>query len=149
MNYRKAKRGDIFYISNSKFYSTDPTNEAGRPGIIVSNDNLNSNAEVVEVVYLTTKIKKPMPTHVNVFCKASSTALCETIYTITKDRLGDYIRTCTEAEMNRIDKAMLCSLGISLPSPSEETISDSTPIAVERNLYKKLYEQLLSKVVSA
>lgn len=62
----KPKRGDIYYIANSKFYATDPMNEAGRPGIIVSSDKLNSHAEVVEVVYLTTKDKHPMPTHTQV-----------------------------------------------------------------------------------
>ena len=30
-----AKRGDIFYISNSKCYATDPSNAEGRPAIIV------------------------------------------------------------------------------------------------------------------
>ena len=49
MNYfnnphRGVKRGDIFYISNSKFYSTDPSNEAGRPGIVVSCDELNEHS---------------------------------------------------------------------------------------------------------
>ena len=55
----RPKRGDIYYIANSKFYATDPMNEAGRPGIIVSSDKLNSHADVVEVVYLTTKDKHP------------------------------------------------------------------------------------------
>lgn len=32
-----AKRGDIFYISNSKCYATDPSNAEGRPAIVVSN----------------------------------------------------------------------------------------------------------------
>jgi mRNA interferase MazF len=50
-----AKRGDIFYISNSKCYATDPSNTEGRPAIVVSSDKLNEHADVVEVVYLTTK----------------------------------------------------------------------------------------------
>ena len=29
-----AKRGDIFYISNSKCYATDPSNAEGRPAIV-------------------------------------------------------------------------------------------------------------------
>ena len=49
-----AKRGDIFYISNSKCYATDPSNTEGRPAIVVSSDKLNEHADVVEVVYLTT-----------------------------------------------------------------------------------------------
>lgn len=55
-----AKRGDIFYISNSKCYATDPSNTEGRPAIVVSSDKLNEHADVVEVVYLTTKEKRLM-----------------------------------------------------------------------------------------
>lgn len=109
---KEVKRGDIFYIANSKYYATNPENEAGRPGIVVSCNELNENSPSVEVVYLTTKDKKPMPTHVSILCKINSTALCETIYTVSKDRLGDYVRTCTDEEMAAIDKGMLCSLGI-------------------------------------
>ena len=39
-----AKRGDIFYISNSKCYATDPSNTEGRPAIVVSSDKLNEHA---------------------------------------------------------------------------------------------------------
>ena len=42
-----AKRGDIFYISNSKCYATDPSNTEGRPAIVVSSDKLNEHADVV------------------------------------------------------------------------------------------------------
>lgn len=147
---KEVKRGDIFYIANSKFYSTDPTNEAGRPGIIVSCDELNEHSPVVEVVYLTTKDKKPMPTHVGILCKIPSTALCETIYTVTKDRLGDFVRTCTDREMAAIDRGMICSLGIAAPVVErEDKDSDKTDVvtlAVEKNLYKNLYEQLLNKL---
>ena len=95
MNYfnnphKGVKRGDIFYISNSKFYSTDPSNEAGRPGIVVSCDELNEHSMCVEVVYLTTKDKKPMPTHIDIMCKVPSTALCETIFTPCR-RIGSAI----------------------------------------------------------
>lgn len=142
------KRGDIYYISNSKFYATDPINEAGRPGIIVSSDKLNSHADMVEVVYLTTKDKHPMPTHTSIVCKIPSTALCETIYTVSKDRLGDFVRCCTDKEMAEIEKCMLYSLGIEKKSVIKEapvTVDDS--VAIERNLYKSLYESLLNKVV--
>lgn len=45
-----AKRGDIFYIANSKCYATDPSNSEGRPAIVVSSDKLNEHADVVEMV---------------------------------------------------------------------------------------------------
>lgn len=145
-----AKRGDIFYISNSKCYATDPNNTAGRPGIIVSSDKLNEHADVVEVVYLTTKEKRLMPTHAEVLCKIPSTALCETIYTVNKDRLGDFVRTCTDKEMESVNAGILCSLGISAPTVEVEREEDTadTPVVVERNLYKTLYENLLNKVMA-
>lgn len=120
------KRGDIFYIANSKYYATDPENEAGRPAIIVSNDILNKSSSVVEVVYLTTRDKKPMPTHVGIVCKIPSTALCETIYTVTKDRIGDFIKSCSAEEMAAIDKAMAVSLGLSVSIERERLIIQKT-----------------------
>lgn len=146
---KEVKRGDIFYIANSKYYATNPENEAGRPGIVVSCDELNEHSPSVEVVYLTTKDKKPMPTHVPILCKINSTALCETIYTVSKDRLGDYVRTCSDKEMAAIDKGMLCSLGIGSVIEREVVeadTQDSSALTVERNLYKTLYEQLLDRL---
>lgn len=146
---KEVRRGDIFYIANSKCYATNPSVEAGRPGIVVSCDELNEHSPSVEVVYLTTKDKKPMATHVPILCKINSTALCETIYTVSKDRLGDYVRTCSDKEMAEIDKGMLHSLGIATAyierDVEEADTQDSSALAVERNLYKNLYEQLLDK----
>lgn len=65
----------------------------------------------VTVVYLTTKEKKWLPTHVPVMCKEKSIALCECVNTVSKERLGDYIRSCTKKEMNAIDKALAIQLG--------------------------------------
>lgn len=153
MNQNKeVKRGDIFYIANSKYYATDPENEDGRPGIIVSSDELNEHSSVVEVVYLTGKDKKPMPTHATVMCKIPSTVLCETIYTVTKDRVGDFVRTCTAKEMSAVNMCMLHSLGI--PSHVvEREVDDSMPeditkLSVEKDIYKSLYEQLLDRMTA-
>lgn len=144
-----VKRGDIFYIAHSKCYATNPSNTAGRPAVIVSSDKLNEHADVVEVVYLTTKEKRPMPTHVEVLCRVPSIALCETIYTVNKDKLGDYVRTCADKEMDAINAGILCSLGISAPTVEvEREEAADTPVAVERNLYKTLYENLLNEVMA-
>ena len=45
---------------------------------------------------------------------------CETIYTVTKDRLGDFVRSCTDKEMAEINRGMLCSLGITAPVAERE-----------------------------
>lgn len=164
LNTREVKRGDIFYITYSKnfndSYSYDTT---GRPGVIVSDDHLNRGSEYVEVVYLTTKIKRDMPTHVDVFCKTPSTALCETIHTVEKDRIGTYVRTVSDEEMEGIERGLINSLGMSMNEP-KETINDSEAtttiknsellsmqkniqLTAERDMYKKLYEDLLVKAV--
>lgn len=159
LNTKEVKRGDIFYITYSKnfndSYSYDTT---GRPGVIVSDDHLNRGSEYVEVVYLTTKIKRDMPTHVDVFCKTPSTALCETIHTVEKDRIGTYVRTVSDEEMGGIERGLRRSLGMNVPVTS---VTDAEPnndmelasmqkniqLTAERDMYKKLYEDLLSKVV--
>lgn len=165
LNTREVKRGDIFYITYSKnfndSYSYDTT---GRPGVIVSDDHLNRGSEYVEVVYLTTKIKRDMPTHVDVFCKTPSTALCETIHTVEKDRIGTYLRTVSNEEMEEIERGLRSSLGmgtdtvstvsINAPEPSAPikdmelaSMQENIQLTAERDMFKKLYEDLLSKVV--
>ena len=159
LNTKEVKRGDIFYITYSKnfndSYSYDTT---GRPGVIVSDDHLNRGSEYVEVVYLTTKIKRDMPTHVEVFCKTPSTALCETIHTVEKDRIGTYVRTVSDEEMEGIERGLRRSLGMNVLVTS---VNDAEPnndmglasmqkeiqLTAERDMFKKLYEDLLSKVV--
>lgn len=134
-------RGNIHYISYGKYYATDPNNVVGRPGVIVSSNELNNSSDFVEVVYLTTQPKKSMPTHAEVLCKTPSTALCETIYTVDKGKIGDFIKCCTDEEMKGIERAMLYSLGIEATTESE-----NRSVKFERNFYKRLYEELLNKV---
>lgn len=107
-------RGDIFYIMQGSYVGSEQ--KSGRPGIIVSNDLANKHSPNVEVVFLTSQEKKPLPTHVEVIARVPSTALCENIQTVAKERLSDFIRSCTTSEMQAIDKALLHSLGIELPA---------------------------------
>lgn len=143
-------RGDIFYIMQGSYVGSEQ--KSGRPGIIVSNDLANKHSPNVEVVFLTSQEKKALPTHVEVIARVPSTALCENIQTVSKERLSDFIRSCTTSEMKAIDKALLHSLGIEAPSvvgggtQETEVPKAVSEAEVERNLYKALYEQLLDKV---
>lgn len=65
---------------------------------------------------------------------------------VNKDRLGDFVRTCTDKEMDGVNAGILCSLGIAAPMDESEPANRS--ITVERNLYKHLYEDLLNKVMT-
>ena len=102
-------RGDIFYIAAGSYVGSEQ--KSGRPGIIVSNDTANKHSPNVEVVFLTSQEKKPLPTHVEVICKVPSTALCEHIQTVSKARLGDFVKSCTTSEMKKIDEAPVVSQG--------------------------------------
>ena len=57
-------RGEIFFINEGE--SSGSEQGGARPGIIVSNDIGNKHAPIVEVVYLTSREKKLMPTHVRI-----------------------------------------------------------------------------------
>lgn len=153
-------RGDIFYIIPAQIrgYCSNIDLKEGRPAIIVSNNMCNTHSDRVEVVYLTTKDKKPLPTHVDIICRQKSTALCEQIHTVMKEQIGEFVRSCTAAEMKCIDEALMVSLGIVKKAIQEEEpcrmqvkafcAEEPSPdlIKTERDLYKKLYEQLLDKI---
>lgn len=107
----KYFRGEIYYIYPREAVGSEQT--GGRPGIIVSNDMGNEYSRTVEVVFLTTRDKKPLPTHVFInSARQRSIALCESIHTVDKERIGDFINSVTEAELNEVERAILVGLDI-------------------------------------
>lgn len=149
----EVKRGDIFFIENRKYIEDYSVirQDISRPAIIVSNDTGNHFSNIVEVVYLTSQDKKPLPTHCDVLCRVPSIALCEQVHTVSKDRIGDFIRTCTDREMQAVDECIKVSLGLTdseVQTPAAPVANtDTVQLMTERDMYKKLYEQLLEKVI--
>ena len=149
------KRGEIYYISKGNAIGSEQ--DAARPGIIVSNDMINRNSGVLEVIYLTTRPKTDLPTHVEVHSTGvKSIALCEQINSVSVTRVGDYVAKASATEMAQIDKALMESLAITLDESddyyeSEDSVTtdaDSVTLRAERDLYKKLYEQLIDKLTT-
>ena len=104
-------RGDIFYIEDN--YRTEGSEQRpGRPALVVSNNTGNYHSDIVSIVWLTTAEKKPLPTHCKIISRTPSTAICEQVVTISQNRLGEYIRTATEAEMNEVDRCLMIALGL-------------------------------------
>ena len=126
-------RGDIFYIPKLG-RTTGSEQTQGRPAVIVSNDVGNNNSSIVEVVYLTTQEKNPLPTHTKVLCHVPSIALCEQISTVSKERLGNFIRACTDKEMADIDRAIMVSLGLKDSVPNNESQNDLVIDALKEQL---------------
>jgi mRNA-degrading endonuclease toxin of MazEF toxin-antitoxin module len=118
-------RGDVVWVSDSKGTGSEQRGE--RPALIVSNDTANEHAPIVTVVWLTTQEKKPLPTHCEVKGTEKSTALCENITTVSKERIGDFIRSATDAEMQEVDRCIMVALGLykeSAESQGKELVAD-------------------------
>lgn len=110
------RRGDIYYIDRAD-YPHGSEQRGGRPAIIVSNNLNNRYSPTVEIVYLTTAPKKDLVTHVTIWgTKVKSIALCEQVTTVSKTRIGGYLGACSQREMERIDSAVMLSLGINAPA---------------------------------
>ena len=148
------KRGDIFYIHMTESDVVGSEQRVGRPAVIVSNGQNNEYADTVEIVYLTTQDKPDMPTHVTIrSTNRLSTALCEQVHTVSKQRIGNYAGQCTENEIQSINTALLVSLGLSLDKPAQpveqEPCMDVLRAEVERDTYKAMYDKLLERMIQA
>ena len=108
------RRGEMYYITTTGAErGSEMKAEYARAGLVVSNDRCNAYSPVVEIVWLTTREKKPLPTHVKIkSARYPSTAMCEQIHSVDKERVGDYIGTATEDEMREIDRALAVSIGL-------------------------------------
>ena len=172
------KRGDIYYIK-STYAEQGHEIRAGRPAVIVSNDRINEFSGIIEVVYMTTKPKTDQPTHVFTrSAREPSTILCEQITTVSKDRVGDYYGTLAENELQILDNALAISLGLDfgaasvMREPTDEELEEllqewlarseaklilpdeyKSPELIktetERDIYQKLYTELLEHVKGA
>lgn len=163
------RRGEVYYINRSDD-EIGSEQYSGRPGIIVSNNHNNMYSGAVEVVYLTTQPKKDLPTHVHVPAfvgvPRDSTALCEQITTVSNTRLGKIICILPERVMEKIDRAMMVSLGIALPAEEDEAKADEPAETKIENkegftdrekqlihrvrgiIYEDLYYNLLDKIIN-
>lgn len=148
------RRGEIYYIQRRDTVGHEIAKS--RPAVIVSNDNLNACLNVVEVVYLTTAPKQAYSTHVRINSTGRpSIALCENIDCVDKSLVGDYCGRCTAQEMEELDEALLCSLGLSrtepAPSPEQQYVSPDEEwltaelgrVTAERDRYAKMVDLLM------
>ena len=103
----RIRRGDIWYIDNCT--ATGSEQKGRRPAIIMSNDTGNIMSPVVNVIWLTSSKKKPMPTH----CMVNGmTALCEQIDTIDKSRILNFMGFVNEQEMRDVEECTKAALGM-------------------------------------
>lgn len=179
---QRYERGEIYYINNGSSGQIGSEMKKGRPAIIVSNDANNKYSSVVEVVFLTSKPKKELPTHVTIRSTGRmSVALCEEPTAISTERINNYICKASDKEMENIDIALMIALGINMTKEMQQSMEDiltgkiasgALPVhqltvppmpavkepkkedgqellkaQTERDIFKKLYEDTLQKLL--
>jgi len=166
----RFNRKDIYWFDN--FSSRHGAEiKKSRPAIIVSANTMNHTSDLLQIVCLTTQPKKDLPTHVVLTSggeAAGSTAICEQIMSISKERLqnyGGYVGTISDEDMDAVENAILHNLGIELEeddsefepdcefeadSPAEESTSNMVvaQLEMERDFYKKQYEAMLERLIA-
>lgn len=112
---RTIKRGDIYYADLNPAVGSE---QGGiRPVLVVQNDVGNCYSPTIIIDVLTSKSKKKLPTHISIHSgegniAMDSTVLLEQLRTIDKFRLQKYVGSISGETMDRIDRAMLVSLGL-------------------------------------
>lgn len=156
-------RGDIFWVDHPQ-QGVGSEMKKVRPAVVVSNEKNNLFSPNIEICYLTTaEKKKHLPTHMEIMLIGTkNTVLCENVYTIAKDRLGNYIASLGRDEQALVDRALLISLGlpsmenfpqtqksvqsVQYPENAEE-LESVKKRCIELQAQNQLYHQLLSSFV--
>lgn len=110
------KRGDIYYADLSPVVGSE---QGGiRPVLIVQNDVGNKYSPTVIAAAITSqKYKISLPTHISVTSSEcglakDSIVLLEQVRTIDKTRLKEHMGMLDNGEMDKIDKALSVSFGL-------------------------------------
>ena len=111
-----VKRGDVFYADLSPVVGSE---QGGiRPVLIVQNDVGNRYSPTIICAAITSQINKAkLPTHIeidsqNVTLVKDSVVLLEQVRTIDKKRLREKICRLSDEIMERVDKALMISMGL-------------------------------------
>lgn len=112
---QEIKRGEIYYAC---FDNAVGSEQSGlRPVVIIQNDKGNRYSPTTIVAAITSNTDKPrLPTHVPIQCyglHTDSLILAEQVRTIDKNRLQDYVGTLDQFYIEKMDKALSISFGLS------------------------------------
>lgn len=139
-DYRKLEftKGDVFWATLPK-YNQSSVQSGTRPVVIVSSLKGNLSSDVVMIAPLTTRIKN-LCVNADIEFKIDgrqSQVLCNQIQTVPKSVLFNYAGHMSWQDLERIEEAMLISLGIS-KAFTESTISKAEALAAQKEDRKAL-----------
>ena len=122
-------RGDIYMVDFQEGEGAS-SHRGKRPCIIVSNNVGNKYSSVVNVVLLTTNLKKKqLPTHLRLVpdhrnkLRQESTVMCEQMRTIGKECLKFKIGTLSREDTYRLDYVLGKTLGLTIAKKSNKFIT--------------------------
>lgn len=113
---KEIKRGQIYYADLSPVIGSEQGGT--RPVLIIQNDMGNKYSPTLIVTCITTRTtKNKIPTHLwldeSCGLPKSSMVMLEQIRTIDKKRIKYYVGSISESDMEKVDKAIKVSLGVS------------------------------------
>ena len=119
MPFQEQKRvlqiGDIYFMQ----FSGQANEQSGwRPGLVYQNNTGNAHSPNIIALPLTSALKKPhQPTRVLVKAadtglKKDSMILCENPQRMSKENLGSYITSLSDAYMRRVAEASLLASSV-------------------------------------
>lgn len=110
------KRGELYYADLSPVVGSE---QGGvRPILIVQNNVGNKHSPTTIVANITSREKKPIPTHVAIHksrengLKVDSTILLEQLRTIDKCRIKERIGQLNQSDLDNVMNAMKVSLAM-------------------------------------
>jgi len=117
-NFQSANiaRGEIYFAKLSDVGGS--VQNGMRPVLIIQNDKGNKFSPTTIVVPITSKAKKPMPTHVRVGTelglRVSSTILAEQIICINKSQIAGFVTKLPASAMQKVETALALSISLGI-----------------------------------
>lgn len=143
LNRDEIKKGEIYYISNPVAESFGTELKKDRPAVIVSVKGKHSECCGAIVAFLTTKPKCFSDFHCTIHSSGrAATVLAEQMKYIDVSRIGKYIGTVTDEEMQMIDDCILKVHGIDVNRAEKELEEKNKKIKDLEDVVKKYEVQL-------
>lgn len=111
------RRGDLIFVENPIQDPHGHVVAGNHPAVVIQNQAGNTHSGNLIVAYVTSQLKRlEMPTHVVLQwypgLKKTSVVQTEQIATIAKDDVMSVIDHLSDADMARVDRAIIASLGL-------------------------------------
>lgn len=109
------RRGEIWSVSGGSTYNGKP-----RPAVIVQEDSFDATASITVCAFTSDPIDAPLfrllvePTETNGL-RIASRLMVDKITTVPKDRLGEKVGRLDDADVLRLNQAVLVFLGLASP----------------------------------